>query len=60
MEKQDGHCNDCEVEKSERLVIIDWIKFHVKEEEEIYYPAALLVGAFLKIKLATVFNFSFP
>ncbi len=38
----------------------EWLRLHIEEEEEVYYPAALLVGAFLKIKLAMVINPSFP
>jgi hypothetical protein len=30
------------------------LKMHIEEEEQVYYPAAMLVGAFLHVKLAAV------
>jgi hemerythrin superfamily protein len=46
--------------KPEYVEFAEQMKLHVEEEEEVYYPAAELVGAFLKIKLALVFQSTFP
>jgi hypothetical protein len=34
------------------------MRLHLEEEEEVYYPAALLVGVYLHVKLAVVLNTS--
>jgi hemerythrin len=36
------------------------MKLHIREEEQVYYPAAILVGAFLRVKHAMVFDIRFP
>jgi hypothetical protein len=46
--------------KAQVLALTRKIKLHVEEEEQVYYPAAELVGAFLKVKLAVVFIHKFP
>jgi hypothetical protein len=32
------------------------MKLHLEEEEQVYYPAAMLVGLYLHVKLAVVLN----
>jgi hypothetical protein len=32
------------------------MKLHLEEEEQVYYPAAMLVGVYLHVKLAAVLN----
>ena len=32
------------------------MKMHLDEEEQVYYPAAMLVGVYLHVKLAVVLN----
>ncbi len=49
-----------EERNAEFQALSDRLRLHIAEEEEVYYPAALLVGAFLKIKLALIINPSFP
>ena len=44
----------------ETLKLVKRLKLHIQEEEQVYYPAALLVGAFLKVKLAALVQFRFP
>ncbi len=39
---------------------VNWMKLHLQEEEQVYYPAALLVGIFLKVKLAALVQFRYP
>jgi hemerythrin-like domain-containing protein len=46
--------------KLQFLDLSTMMKRHVEEEEQVYYPAAELVGAFLKVKLAVVFARTFP
>lgn len=42
------------------LEFVQRMKLHLQEEEEVYYPAALLVGMFLKVKLASLVQFRNP
>lgn len=39
---------------------VDWMKLHLLEEEQVYYPSALLVGLYLKFKLAALVQFRYP
>jgi hypothetical protein len=39
---------------------VDWMKLHLSEEEEVYYPSALLVGIFLKTRLSALVQFRYP
>jgi|WetSurMetagenome_2_1015567.scaffolds.fasta_scaffold192483_2 hypothetical protein len=46
--------------KTEYIGFVHRMRLHLEEEEEVYYPAALLIGEYLKIKLATLVKFSYP
>lgn len=39
---------------------VESMKLHLQEEEEVYYPAALLVGIFLKVRLSSLVQFRYP
>jgi hypothetical protein len=40
--------------KLEYVTFADRLVWHAKAEEEVYYPAAILIGEYLKLKLASV------
>jgi len=42
------------------LEFVQRMKLHLKEEEEVYYPAALLAGMYIKSKLAKYVQFRYP
>jgi hypothetical protein len=46
--------------KLEYVKFVERMRLHLEEEEEVYYPAALLIGDYLKIKLATLVKFAYP
>jgi hypothetical protein len=46
--------------KKEYVEFVERMRLHLQEEEQVYYPAALLIGDYLKIKLATLVKFSYP
>jgi hypothetical protein len=42
--------------KKQYVGLAAMMKLHLEEEEQVYYPAAMLVGAYLHVKMATVLN----
>jgi hypothetical protein len=42
--------------KLQILDLVGQIRLHLIEEEQVYYPAAELIGLYLKVKLAPMFN----
>ncbi len=46
--------------KSQYLHFVEQLKLHVAEEEDVYYPAAILVGMYLEAKLGYIFGAKYP
>ena len=46
--------------KVQYVRLVEQLKLHVAEEEDVYYPAAILVGAYLETKLGFIFGTRIP
>ncbi len=46
--------------KVQYVRLVEQLKMHVAEEEDVYYPAAILVGAYLEAKLGYIFGARYP
>ena len=46
--------------KAQYVRLVEQLKLHVAEEEDVYYPAAVLVGMYLEAKLGYIFVARYP
>ncbi len=46
--------------KVQYVHLVEQLKLHVAEVEDVYYPAAILVGAYLETKLGYIFGAKYP
>src|SRR5512146_589961 len=46
--------------KSQYVRLVEQLKLHVAEEEDVYYPAAILVGMYLEARLGYIFGARYP
>ncbi len=46
--------------KVQYVHFVEQLKLHVAEEEDVYYPAAILVGLYLETKLGYIFGAKIP
>ncbi len=46
--------------KAQYVHLVEQLKLHVAEEEDVYYPAAILVGQYLEARLGYIFGARYP
>ncbi len=46
--------------KVQYVRLVEQLKLHIAEEEDVYYPAAILVGMYLEAKLGFIFGTKYP
>ena len=46
--------------KAQYAHLVEQLKLHVAEEEDVYYPAAILVGMYLEARLGYIFGAKYP
>ena len=46
--------------KVQYVRLAEQLKLHIAEEEDVYYPAAMLVGMYLEARLGYIFGARYP